>query len=73
MTSSLAVFLSSDTVQQMEDMHYSLWDKWTWDPPRQPMPYTLPKPKEVTPPYLSATRTFPPFQRHKFRLGGSKK
>lgn len=70
---SLTPFLTPDTMQQMEAMHYSLGDNWTWAPPRQPMPYTQPKPKEVTPPHLSATRPFPPFQGHKFRLGGSKK
>jgi hypothetical protein len=38
-------YIASDTVHQF--MPSTLHDIWEWDPPRQPMPYTQPKQKEV--------------------------
>lgn len=64
-------YLTSSTMQQME-IQSPLWDNWTWDPPRQPMPYTQPKSKEVLTPHIRI-RAQRPFRAHKFRLGGSKK
>jgi hypothetical protein len=71
MTSTLEIYTSSDTVQDI--VNQSSRCLMIWTPPEQPMPYTQPKPREVRPPNLSAARTTPPFQGHKFRIGGSKK
>lgn len=62
-------WMTSDTTQ-IEDMHYSLSDTWTWDHPRQQMPYTKRKPRKVNPPHIRIRAT--PFKGHKFKLGGSK-